>query len=382
MRVCGYLDVLVYVISCHVFSYVGQILMGQSEADGVERMRLYFDTIGQRFAWIVRRSSQPRHRNSQQAGEETSDSDSDGIDIVRSSATEESEDILLSVLLSEAQGGIRLVPRLSDIELAVSEIQTLDSRQRFRLGVGLAKLGLFDLSLRHVSVSATPWEAPLYRLRAKLIFSPVHRSVRSLAQTVDLFERQAEELLLHRSPKSPLMIPICNSPNEAALALQALPLLHLAGYSSPREDLLLGHSPVALPVLLSEVFTSMCPPSTVPLRIQEAEEEALGLRSPRPRQHSRLRLGVVAGSLDGTVGRLVVGARDCHCDCDSDCDGIVCYDGNAAATSALGLMESLTADDRRDVELIALCFPTPRDPITDRAMAVFDSNVNLSPHNK
>jgi hypothetical protein len=36
-------------------------------------------------------------------------------------------------------------------------------------------------------------------------------------------------------------------------ALQALPLLHFAGFASPRGKILMGHSPVALPVLLSEV---------------------------------------------------------------------------------------------------------------------------------
>ena len=57
---------------------------------------------------------------------------------------------------------------------------------------------------------------------------------------------------------------VCDSPNEAALALQSLPLLHLAGYSSPRHSLTLGHSPVALSVLLSEVFMKMCPPHETP----------------------------------------------------------------------------------------------------------------------
>ena len=29
-----------------------------------------------------------------------------------------------------------------------------------------------------------------------------------------------------------------------------------------------------------------------------------------------------------------------------------------------------------------MCFPTPRDALTDRAAKVFDSHINLSPHNK
>eukprot|EP01042_Synura_sphagnicola_P004974 gene4974-6337_t len=56
--------------------------------------------------------------------------------------------------------------------LAASYLPDIDASFRFKLGVGLAKLGMFDLSLRHVSKSVTPWEAPLYRLRAKLIFPP------------------------------------------------------------------------------------------------------------------------------------------------------------------------------------------------------------------
>ena len=83
-------------------------------------------------------------------------------------------------------------------------------------------LGLFDLSLRHVWLSAAPWESPLYLLRAKLIFSPVHKDVRSLALAVDHFERHSENILLQkkRSYDSDVMDRVCNSPNEVALALQ------------------------------------------------------------------------------------------------------------------------------------------------------------------
>ena len=68
----------------------------------------------------------------------------------------------------------------------------LDTKFRFQLGVGLAKLGLFELSLAHVSVSASPWELPLYRFRAYLVFSPIYSSIASLAQAVDSYERNAE----------------------------------------------------------------------------------------------------------------------------------------------------------------------------------------------
>ena len=118
---------------------------------------------------------------------------------------------------------------------------------------------------------------------------------------VDNFERQAESILdgegltahLH-----PLMTTTCGSLNQAALALQSLPLLHLAGYrfvrsmdihlfhafslsacvihynllsvtvySSPRDEILIGHSAIALPALLSEVFSSMCPAHDIPANL-------------------------------------------------------------------------------------------------------------------
>ena len=175
------------------------------------------------------------------------------------------------------------------------DFRPIDAELRFGLGVGLAKLGLYDLSLRHVSMSATPWESPLfrsgntyyveyldplsmclltllfhslllYRLRAMLVFQPVHSSVRSLAMSVDNFEKQAESILLEGSRKnrgSAMMDKVCNSLNHMSLAIQALPLLHLAGYTSPRDELVIGHSAVALPVLLSEVYTAVCASSFV-----------------------------------------------------------------------------------------------------------------------
>ena len=56
------------------------------------------------------------------------------------------------MLLSESQGGVRLYSRLEDLELSASEIHPLDARQRFRLGVALAKLGLFDNNLGRLPI--------------------------------------------------------------------------------------------------------------------------------------------------------------------------------------------------------------------------------------
>jgi hypothetical protein len=351
--------------------------------------------------------------------------------------SERSDLILLELLLDEAQGTIRRNVKLNDMALhAPSLEQELSSAQRFRLAVGLAKLGHFDLSLRHVWLSATPWEAPLYLLRAKLVFAPVHKSVRALAIAVDNFETQGEQVLVMppNDHQVPLMEQVCNSPNDAALALQSLPLLHLAGYSSPRQGYNMGHSPVALSVLLSEVYRAICPVRAVPehitpmgleegfverKRVQretetgaavQAEQGAEALSKKRKRRRRRrgtsdqgiievaadnedenreerngdaesggtstekkspvaeadeqsssnpprppVKIGVVSGSFDGVPGKIV-----------------------------LGFVESIRRQVLHplQVELTAMCFPTPRNGNTDRAGQVFDRHINLSPLNK
>ena len=57
---------------------------------------------------------------------------------------------LLTGIFIYIQSVVRLAIPLTDLRLCVMDIRDLDARQRFRLGVGLAKLGLFDLSLKHV----------------------------------------------------------------------------------------------------------------------------------------------------------------------------------------------------------------------------------------
>jgi hypothetical protein len=82
---------------------------------------------------------------------------------------DEFDELLLSLVLSEAQGGVRTAVKLNDLPLAMYESwKPLDEKFRFRLGIGLTKLGLYDLSVRHMGLAATPWESPLYRLRARL----------------------------------------------------------------------------------------------------------------------------------------------------------------------------------------------------------------------
>jgi hypothetical protein len=147
---------------------------------------------------------------------------------------ESTEEFILSFLLSETQGGVRTNIRLVDLSLSLSELLIFDEKFRFRLGVGLAKLGLHELSVKQVGLAAYEWDSPLYRLRAKLVFPPVHSSIGTLAAAVNNFERQMESILLHPIPQTSSMSMVCNSLSEAALALQALPLLHLIGFSAPR----------------------------------------------------------------------------------------------------------------------------------------------------
>jgi hypothetical protein len=78
-------------------------------------------------------------------------------------STDHFESSALMLLLSEAQGIAKVRIPLSDLVLTSSHISNLDAQNRFYIAVGLAKVGLYDLSLRLVSKIATPWEAPLYR---------------------------------------------------------------------------------------------------------------------------------------------------------------------------------------------------------------------------
>ena len=310
--------------------------------------------------------------------------------------SEDIQDRLLGFLFQEAEGlNIRLNSKLDDVLFSITDIKPqtlmLDSRFRFYLGVGLAKLGLFELSLGHMINSATPWEAALYRFRAQLVFSPIYSSIFALAQAVDNFERQAELLIMKPNPTSDAMTAICNSPNEIALALQSLPLLSLTGYSAPRDGDgsgsvgvgALGHSPVAIPVLLSEVYMHMCPPAQVSTT-SVVTSKPTHTYTPFPKvQHSntipntipdpdtntnpgvhKIIVGVVGGSFDSYPGRIVA-----------------------------GLVENMlysTGRYREKFHFIAMCFPTPRDSTTDRMLGLgvdssggkmFDSHVNLSPAN-
>ena len=47
-----------------------------------------------------------------------------------------------------------------------------------------------------------------------------------------------------------------------------------------------------------------------------------------------------------------------------------------------GILESISPTLRENVVLTAMCFPTPRDPRTDRAGSLFDGHINISPDDK
>lgn len=330
-------------------SWAAQEIVSGSEQSGLHSMQRYIDMMSSRLGSIVLDNIDPDIYmvNSSDRANTTAPPTSSS-----SQASErESDELIVSILLGEAFGGIRVNPKLGDVTLTSSSFGSLEASVHFRLGVGLAKLGMYDLSVKHVSLSATPWEAPLYRLRSQLAFPPTHASLRSLAQAVDTFESQCESILLFKTHKKLLMTAVCNSLDEAALALQALPLLHLAGYSAPREGLMLGHSPVGLQRLLGEVYTAMCPVTAIrqvlPLpppqdprhtlvdtapglngfgssskshsqillderkdnaKVLERHSEAGGSSLPRlPKKKEKVKLGVVSGSFDGIAGRLIVG---------------------------------------------------------------------------
>ena len=401
-------------------SKAAQILISGDENVGINLMLKYSSLLGKRITTLLLgedvlydefdgdgddQSSKTASDNLDFESDENSKADNmdvssstaTGNAVLRSPSNEESDEILLSLLLNEAHGILRGSPKLNDLTLSVSTIRPLDARLRFRLGVGLAKLGLFELSLQHVSLSATPWEAPLYQLRAKLVFPSIHNSIRSVSISVGNFERQIESILSYQGTnigKSLLMIPICNSLSELSLALQALPLLHLAGFAAPRNNIFVGHSPVALPVLLSEVLIFMCPPrdidqdnlthhsilmsttssNNIPIPkfgdsgdILSDHHEFDAMNTNNHQYHTNdftsshlksrinkiLRVGIVSGSFDGISGRIVI-----------------------------GLLESISSDLRKTILLTAMCFPTPRDTQTDRVGALFDHHINISPHDK
>ena len=180
--------------------------------------------------------------------------------IVRSPSTKQSEHVLTELLMSEAQGGIRKQVPFADILLATTEIRPLDASHHFQVGLRLAKLCLYQLSQQHLTMASSPWDPAYHKLRATLSLPPVHTSLGSLATVINNFENQIEKYILSGTLKSSAITSSCESFDESSYVLAVLPLLHLMGYSAPRQEIVFGHSPVAMPVLLGEFYQAMCPP--------------------------------------------------------------------------------------------------------------------------
>lgn len=308
--------------------------------------------------------------------------------VVRSQPNSKTEDLILEYLMNEAQGGVRIQPKLSDLLLSATDLSKVFSASlHFKLGIRLSKLCLYDLGQKHISIAATPWEPVHYSLRYALSLPPVYPSIRSLAQLVDNFESKIEKYLLYpHTMKSSVVNVICESFDQTGIVLGVLPLLHLTGYNAPRQEVLMGYSPIPMPVLLSEFYSTMCatyspashfhilpPPTQLTLGAtmerniftdDEPKAPPVMLQY-RTKPFQKIRIGIISGSFDSLSGRIVIGTTIWR-------HHII----------FIGMLEAMDPSDRSKYELIAMCFPTPRDMITDRAKGVFHGHVNLFSSNR
>jgi hypothetical protein len=254
--------------------------------------------------------------------------------ILRSLPTPKTEEMILEYLMNEAQGGVRIQPKLSDLLLASTDLNKIfTSSLHFKLGIRLSKLCLYDLGQKHISHAATPWEPIHYTLRYSLSLPPVYSSLRSLAQHVDHFENKIENYLLHPHTMRTFVVSVvCESFDQTSFVLSVLPLLHLTGYNAPRQEVLMGYSPIPMPVLLSEFYSTMCstsspassfhilPPRQTQLTLgatmernhflmsdEEEKTEVPVMLEHRTKPSQKLRIGILSGSFDSLSGRIVVG---------------------------------------------------------------------------
>lgn len=256
--------------------------------------------------------------------------------IIFSAPVEEGEEIFLSFLFREFQGSAKTKFRLSDLNvLFCPPFGPLLDKFRFRVGIGMSKLGLNEFSSILLGFSTSPWEAKLSRLRSSLVFHPVYMSVGMLVRSVNYLELKIEGFLLESgSTHQP-----CTSFTEIATSLQSLPLLQLSGLSAPREGSFLGHSPIAFTTLYSEVLTKLCDIySHQPRQTQIASRDG----------KDRFRIGIAGGSFDGVHGRLII-----------------------------GLLDSIPISLKSQIELFAICFPTAKSSVTDKVISLFDKHINV-----
>jgi hypothetical protein len=110
-------------------SHAAQVLIGGSEKLAIELIHNYTQQLGQQFMRVLDvNGALTRRRLAPQSLHNVTVAHT--FDIVRSPSTEECEERLLNFLLSEAQGTVRVLPRLSDLELTVHDIRPFDARQR------------------------------------------------------------------------------------------------------------------------------------------------------------------------------------------------------------------------------------------------------------
>ena len=125
--------------------------ISKSDPSGAELLSKYSIALGSSFVRIVTSNNSIPGNSTRFKKSTTSAKKRKSINItsssqfVKSSSTEKSEEFILSLLLNESQGSVKTVIPSYDLFLSTSEIRELDAKQRFRLGVGLAKLGLFDM---------------------------------------------------------------------------------------------------------------------------------------------------------------------------------------------------------------------------------------------
>jgi hypothetical protein len=251
--------------------------------------------------------------------------------VIRSAPNSKTEETILEYLMNEAQGGVRVQPKLSDLLLASTDLTKIFTASlHFKLGVRLSKLCLYDLSQRHISIAATPWEPIHYTLRYSLSLPPIYPSIRSLAQFVDNFENKIEKYLLFpHTMRSFVVSVVCESFDQTSFVLGVLPLLHLTGYNAPRQEALMGYSPIPMPVLLSEFYSTMCstsspaspfyilPPQTQltlgatmgrnALVMDDETKRVPVMLEHRTKPAQKLRIGILSGSFDSLSGRIVIG---------------------------------------------------------------------------
>jgi hypothetical protein len=342
-------------------SYAAQrIMIAQHDNRGVESLVNYSQLLGERFYDVLtpfvnykpRYQIELRHRRrlSRRKSQEKNQSDTlESITlpeeededtkivyppvVIRSPPTSKTEDLVIDYLLDEAQGGVRIQPKLSDLLLSSTDLSKIFTPSfHFKLGIRLSKFCLYDLGQRHISLAATPWEPIHYTLRYALSLPPIYPSIRSLAQLVDNFENKIEKYLLYpHTMKSLVVSVICESFDQTGIVLGVLPLLHLTGYNAPRQEVLMGYSPVPMPVLLSEFYSTMCstaspsspfyilpPPTQLTLGatmernifIDEETKEIPVMLQYRTKPSQKLRIGIISGSFDSLSGRIVIGNCD------------------------------------------------------------------------